>query len=94
VFTVEPAGYYGGDEELGSVTAESFRTGHQLYGFKSLRVGTGVGHREEEWAVMLELEVFVLELLAIDGFASSALVNGSVEIFMAVYGSYNLRYHG
>ena len=36
-------------------------------------VGAGVGHAEEEGLAVLELEVLVRELLAVDGFAASAL---------------------
>jgi hypothetical protein len=40
---------------------------------RDVRVGTSVGHREEERTVVLELEVLVGELLAIDGLATGAL---------------------
>ena len=38
-----------------------------------LRVGSGVGHGEQEWLVVGELEVLIRELLAVDGLSSSAL---------------------
>jgi hypothetical protein len=43
-------------------------------GCRDLRVGAGVGHREEEGSAMLQLEVLVGELLAVDGLATSALL--------------------
>ena len=39
----------------------------------SVRVGAGVGHGEEERLLVGELEVLVLELLAVDGLSASAL---------------------
>ena len=42
---------------------------------RAVRVGAGVGHREEEGAVMLQLEVLIGELLAVDGATTSALYN-------------------
>jgi hypothetical protein len=33
----------------------------------SVGVGSGVGHGEEEWSVVSELEVLVRELVAVDG---------------------------
>ena len=38
-----------------------------------LRVGAGVGHGQEEGLVVLQLEVLVTELLAIDGLAAGSL---------------------
>jgi len=38
-----------------------------------VRVGTGVGHGEEERLVVGELEVLVGELLTVDGLSTSAL---------------------
>ena len=43
-----------------------------------LRVGTSVGHGEDAGAVVLELEVLILELVAVDGLSSSAVVVGEV----------------
>jgi hypothetical protein len=42
-------------------------------GGADVRVGTGIGHGQEERLLMLELEVLVGKLLAIDGLATSAL---------------------
>jgi hypothetical protein len=39
----------------------------------NVRVGAGVGHGEDTGAGVLELEVLVLELLAVDGLATGAL---------------------
>jgi len=41
-------------------------------------VGTSVGHGEDAGAVVLELEVLILELVAVDGLSSSAVVVGEV----------------
>jgi hypothetical protein len=38
-----------------------------------LRVGAGVGHGQQEGLAVLELEVLVGELLAVDGLAAGAL---------------------
>ena len=40
---------------------------------ESLRVGTGVGHGEQTRLRVLELEVLVRKLLAVDGLATRAL---------------------
>jgi hypothetical protein len=81
VAAIEPAGDNGGDEELRAVAgnkgekrlayghcrhAVSCMTGH-------LRVGAGVGHGEETGLGVLELEVLIRELLAVDGLATGAL---------------------
>jgi hypothetical protein len=39
----------------------------------SLRVGSSVGHGQQEWAIMLQFEVLIGKLLAPDGLAASAL---------------------
>lgn len=44
----------------------------------NVRVGAGVGHGEEEWAIVPQLEVLVGKLLAIDRLASSAIASGEV----------------
>jgi len=41
-------------------------------------VGSSVGHGQQEWAIMLQLEVLVGELLAPDGLAASAVATGKV----------------
>jgi len=46
---------------------------------RTVGVGSSVGHAEDAWAGVLELEVLVLELVAIDGLASSAVVVGEVS---------------
>lgn len=40
---------------------------------RGLRVGAGVGHGQQTRAGVLDLEVLVGELLAVDGLATSAL---------------------
>jgi len=46
---------------------------------RTVGVGSSVGHAEDARAGVLELEVLVLELVAIDGLASSAVVVGEVS---------------
>ena len=41
-------------------------------------VGSGVGHGEDAGAGVLEAEVLVLELVAVDGLAAGAVVVGEV----------------
>jgi len=41
-------------------------------------VGTSVGHGEHSWLGVLQLEVLILELGAIDGFSAGAVVVGEV----------------
>lgn len=41
---------------------------------RAIGVGSSIGHREDTRLGMLELEVFVLELGAVDGLASGAVV--------------------
>lgn len=45
----------------------------------SVGARSGVGHGEEEWLLMQFLEVFVLELLAIDALAACAIALGEVS---------------
>ena len=40
---------------------------------RAVGVWAGIGHGEDEWLGVLELEVLVGELLAVDGFAAGAL---------------------
>jgi len=42
-------------------------------------IGSSIGHAEDTGASVLELEVLVLELVAVDGLASSAVVVGEVS---------------
>jgi hypothetical protein len=51
----------------------------QLY---NLRSGSSVGHGEDTGASVLEVEVLVLELLAVDG-----LTTGALPIVSPVYGN-------
>lgn len=41
-------------------------------------VGSSVGHGEEEGAIVLKLEVLVVELVSVDGDSSSSVVVGEV----------------
>ncbi len=60
VLSVEPGGFGGGDEELGSVG-----------------VGSSVSHGKRTDEV-LDLEVFILELLAVDALAAHSVAHGDV----------------
>ena len=40
-----------------------------------IRVGSSVGHGEEEWLVVGELEVLIGKLLAVDGLSAGSLVD-------------------
>ena len=47
--------------------------------FQSWRTGTGVGHGEEKRLLMLDLEVFVLELLSINRFTSGTIARCEIS---------------
>ena len=47
---------------------------------RHLRVGAGVSHGEKTGAVVLELEVLVRELLAVDGATTSALLREKIMV--------------
>lgn len=90
VAVVEPRGDDGGDEELGAVAVKGGRERYALEGegegcqhtataqVWDLRVRAGVGHGQQEGAVVLELEVLVGELLAVNGAATGAVATGEV----------------
>jgi hypothetical protein len=75
VLSIEPGSGDGGDEELAAVGvgACGLERGWRVNIFpKARRWGakrTSVGHGEEEWHVVLVLEVFVSKLLAINALA-------------------------
>jgi hypothetical protein len=50
-----------------------------------VRSGTSVGHGEDTGASVLQVEVLVLELLAVDGLATSALLSISLCIALFLY---------
>lgn len=50
----------------------------------NLRVGAGVGHGQQTGAVVLQLEVLIGKLLAVDGLAASALGVVSVNERLAI----------
>ncbi len=61
----------------------------------NLRVGAGVGHGQQTGAVVLQLEVLIGKLLAVDGLAASALGVVSVnERFAIVLAEEAIRYRG
>lgn len=73
VLAIEPRGDDGGDEELGAVAFCLLASSHSSKVGHLLRVGAGVGHGQEEGLGVLQLEVLVGELLAVDGLAAGAL---------------------
>lgn len=61
----------------------------------NLRVGAGVSHGQQTGAVVLQLEVLIGKLLAVDGLAASALGVVSVnERFAIVLAEAAIRYRG
>lgn len=67
MLAIEPRGHNGGDEELGAVAAKSQLVGPRpFHGARDSRVRTSVGHGEDTRLGVLELEVLIGELLAVD----------------------------
>lgn len=83
---VQPAGDDGGDEELRAVAARNQPSFSQVYNNKEkkrkgsfdLRVLTSVGHGELTRLGVLEGEVLVGELLAVDGLTTGTLQNQGI----------------
>ena len=73
---IEPAGLHSGDEELRAVAMGTrvSRCSSSDMKLADLRVGAGVGHGEKTRAGVLDLEVLIGELLAVDGLATRALL--------------------
>jgi len=93
VLAVEPRGLDSADEELRAVGAGAewcVRVVHVEGAFSHL---PGVGHGEDTGASVLEGEVLVLELLAVDGLATSALLPSAVAHCLPDVGG-NVRCHG
>ena len=60
-----------------------------------VRVGAGVGHGEEKRPIVLQLEVLVGELFAVDGFTASALLAISYQaMWHSIKQSRNSRCRG
>lgn len=74
VLAVQPRGLLGADEELGAVAEKDVRNCQDKWRWLHLRVGAGVGHGEDTGASVLQGEVLVPELLAVDGLTTSALL--------------------
>ncbi len=72
---VQPRSNDGGNEKLGAVAAQSVSCAPRFKNERgeSLRVGAGVGHGQQTRLVMLQLEVLIGELVAVDGLAAGAL---------------------
>lgn len=65
---------------------------------RAVGVWAGIGHGEEEWLVVGELEVLIGKLLAVDGLSTSALFDGALVVcsegHWEVCQVLLLRYHG
>jgi hypothetical protein len=77
VLAVQPRGLLSADEELGAVArhCQLLRT---AMGLVSLRVGAGVSHGEDTGASVLQSEVLVPELLAVDGLTAGTVASSEV----------------
>jgi len=64
------------EDDVLSVQPRGFGGAQEKLG--AVRVGSGVGHRQNTWASVLQLEVLVLELVAVDGLAPGSVVVGEV----------------
>lgn len=79
VATVQPRGDDGSDKELRAVAIENRLVYcREVQDHRDLRVGASVSHGQQTGLVVLELEVLVAELLAVDGLAAGSLVVVSV----------------
>lgn len=54
-------------------------------------VGTSVGHRENTWTGVLQRKVFILKLVSVDGFATSAVVVGEVAALTHKVGDHTVE---
>jgi hypothetical protein len=74
VLAIEPRGDDGGDEELRAVAEEEkIRFALGVDRCDDLRVGAGVGHGQETGLGVLQREVLIGELLAVDGATTGTL---------------------
>jgi hypothetical protein len=74
VLAIEPRGLDGADEELGAVADAPLVVLMEKAMEEYLRAWAGVGHGEDTGTGVLEVEVLVLELLAVDGLSAGALL--------------------
>ena len=56
-----------------------------------LTVGTSVGHGEDSWAGVFELEVLISELLSVDGNTSSSIAFGEVSTLAHEVGDHSVE---
>jgi hypothetical protein len=91
VLAVQPGGLDGADEELRAV-AMGLLERHRRLDIVNVRSGAGVGHGEDTGASVLQVEVLVLELLAVDGLTTGALALVSHSSYCL--GMRNARCHG
>jgi hypothetical protein len=77
VLAVQPRGLLSADEELGAVARRCQRLRMAMQA-ACLRVGAGVGHGEDTGASVLQGEVLVPELLAVDGLTAGTVTGSEV----------------
>lgn len=76
MLAIEPGGHNGGDKELRAIAADRQAVSNRItirQTDRNSRVGTSVGHGEDTRLGVLELEVLIGELLAVDGATTGAL---------------------
>ena len=73
MLAIQPASHDSGNEELRAVAANFVSVAQRSGDQCCLRVGASVGHGQQTGLLVLELEVLISELLAVDGLATSAL---------------------
>src|SRR5699024_7757584 len=66
----------GSEDDVLAIQPGSLHGGDEELG--SVGVGSSIGHRHDTGAGVLEVKVFVLKLVAIDGLATGAVVVGEV----------------
>jgi len=75
-----------------TVLAIQMRGGHG--GDEELRavgVGTGVGHGQQEWSVVLEGKVLISKLVAVDGLPTSAITTGEITTLQHKVGNDSVK---
>lgn len=98
MLAIEPRGLDGADEELravGAGTVDTLLVRCREYRGKGGDL-PGVGHGEDTGASVRQVEVLVLELLAVDGLAAGALlcISYPFSTDVCVCGGYNVRCRG
>jgi len=58
---------------------------------RSIGVRTSIGHGEEEWAVVLQLEVLILELLTVNALSASTIVTSEIASLKHEVGNHTME---